>query len=135
MTLHSAIFLRRLLLADGAISGITGLVMLAGSNVLGTFLDLPVPLLRYSGLVLLPFAAMVLYFARADDLTSSRVWTVLLMNASWVAGSMLVLLSGWIAPNGFGVTFVVVQALAVAALAELQYRALRRSTRGAMVSV
>lgn len=125
MTFRSSNLLRRLLLVDAAISGATGILMLAGADTLHALLGVPGPLIRYSGLVLLPFAAMVLYFARSEGLSSGRVWTVILMNISWVAASVLVLVSGWIDPNVFGMTFVVLQALAVAALAEFQYSALR----------
>jgi hypothetical protein len=126
ITLHSSSLLRRVLLADAAISGATGVLMLGGADILASLLEVPAPLIRYSGLLLLPFAAMVLYFARAESLSRGRVWTVIMMNASWVAASFLVLLTGWINPNVLGVTFVVVQALAVGGLAEFQYTALRR---------
>jgi hypothetical protein len=124
ITLHT-LPLRRLLLADAVISGVTGLVMLLGAGTLHTLLDLPTGLIRYSGLVLLPFAAMVLYFSRPDQMSTARVWTVIAMNAAWVAASVLVLLSGRIDANAFGVAFVLVQAFAVAVLAEFQYTAMR----------
>lgn len=127
-TLHPSPFLRRLLLVDAAISGATGVLMLAGAAVLQGMFDLPAALIRYSGLVLLPFAAMVLYFARTQRLSRGQVWAVILMNAVWVAGSLLVLVSGWIAPNALGTAFVLVQALAVAGLGELQYSALRANS-------
>jgi hypothetical protein len=106
----SRITLRRLLFADAGISGATGLVML---------------FIRYSGLALIPFAAMVWYFARSPRLSASQVWTVIAMNAAWVVASVLVLVSGAIDPNAWGVAFVLLQALAVAGLAEFQYSALR----------
>jgi hypothetical protein len=117
--------LRRLLLADAAISGITGLVMLSGAGILHEWFEVPAALIRYAGLALLPFAAMVLYFSRSHRLSSRRVWTVIVMNLAWVAASVLLLLSGWIDPNVIGVTFVLAQALAVAVLAEFQYATLR----------
>jgi hypothetical protein len=125
MTVRSSTLLRRLLLVDAAISGATGVMMLAAAGLLASLLEVPAPLIRYSGLLLLPFAAMVLYFAKAERLSRGRVWTVILMNASWVLGSVVLLVTGWIDPNVFGVAFVVVQAIAVAGLAEFQYTALR----------
>jgi len=46
----------------------------------------------------------------------------------WAAASFLVLLSGQIAPTPLGIAFVVLQAVVVALLGELQYLGLRRPT-------
>ena len=127
MSVRSSSSLRRVLLLDAAISGATGILMVAGATAFDALFGVPAPLVRYSGLVLLLFAALVLYFARSEGLSSGRVWTVILMNAAWVAASVLVLVSGWIDPTALGMAFVILQALAVAALAEVQYTAMRRS--------
>jgi hypothetical protein len=112
--------------ADAAISGATGLLMALGAGVLAGLLGLPAGLLRYAGLSLLPFAALVVLLARRDPPSHPSVWAVIGVNAAWVAGSILLLLSGAVAPNGLGYAFVVGQALAVALFAELQYVGLRR---------
>jgi hypothetical protein len=125
MTFHSSPMLRRLLLTDAIVSGATGLLMLAAAPALQATLGLPLALVRYAGLALLPFAALVLYFARTDRLSRAQVWSVIVMNAAWVAASVVTLVTGWIAPNPLGIAFVLVQALAVAGLAELQYSAIR----------
>jgi hypothetical protein len=44
-----------------------------------------------------------------------------------VVASIELRLSGWVAPNALGVVFVVVQALAVAVFADIQYLGVRRS--------
>ena len=99
----SASAVRRLLLADAVISGTTGIVMLLGTDAFQAWLALPAALIRDAGLILLPFAAMVLFFSQSAGLTSRRVWTVILMNAAWVVASVLLLVSGWIDPNAFGI--------------------------------
>ncbi len=48
------------------------------------------------------------------------------MNILWAVDSALLLLTGWVAPTGLGLAFVLVQAGAVAVLAEAQYLGLRR---------
>jgi hypothetical protein len=48
------------------------------------------------------------------------------MNATWVAGSVLLPPSGWIAPNGLGYALLIGQALAVAVLAQMQYIGLQK---------
>lgn len=118
-------FLRRLLFLDAAISGVTGLVMLAAAPMLGTLLGLPSPLLRYAGFSLLPFAALVLYLATRDILPRGGVWTIIVLNAAWVVASAALLFVT--APSTLGYAFVIVQAIAVAALAEMQYVGLRRA--------
>jgi hypothetical protein len=62
--------------------------------------------------------------------SASGARAVIAANIAWVGASALVLLTGWIDPNGLGVAFVVLQAVVVAGLAELQYAGLRRSVKG-----
>lgn len=121
----SHLTLRRLLLVDAAVSGATGLLMVSGAALLHAWLDVPVLLIRYAGLALIPFALLVVFFARSPRLSATKAWTVIAMNGAWVVASVLLLVSGWIDPNAVGVTFVLGQALAVAGLAEFQYSALR----------
>jgi glucose uptake protein GlcU len=120
-------FLRRALLADALISAATGLLMLIGANVLASILGLPEALLRYAGLVLLPYAALVAYVATREQLRRWAVWAVIVANAIWAVDSIILLLSGWVTPNALGYAFIIFQALVVAAFAEIQYIGLRRS--------
>jgi len=120
-------FLRRALLADALISGATGLLMLIGANVLASILGLPEALLRYAGLVLLPYGALVAYVATREQLRRWAVWAVIIANAIWAVDSIILLLSGWLTPNALGYAFIIFQALVVAAFAEIQYIGLRRS--------
>jgi hypothetical protein len=82
--------------------------------------------MRAAGIALLPFAGMVLYFAQQPVIPRATVMTVIGLNAAWVAASVLLLVSGWIAPTTLGTAFVIFQAVVVGAFAELQYAALRR---------
>lgn len=118
--------LRQALRLDAIISGAMGLLLIFGAGLLAGLLDLPVPLLRTAGLVLLPFVVYVAYVAGRVRLAPSHVWLVILINALWVLASVGLLLSGQVTPNGFGVAFVIVQAVAVGIFAELQYMGLRR---------
>jgi hypothetical protein len=119
-------FLRRVLTADGAISGATGLLMILGADFLGRTLGLPTALLQYAGISLIPFAAFVLYMSRRESLPPGSVWFVIALNTAWVAASVLLLVSGLIDPTALGYAFIVVQAVAVAVFVELQYVGLRR---------
>jgi hypothetical protein len=54
------------------------------------------------------------------------VWAVIVGNIGWVVGSVWLLFSGTIAPNGLGHVFVLTQALAVAILVQLEIMGVRR---------
>jgi len=131
MTLNSAATLRLLLTADALISGATGVAMIAAAEMLEPLLNVPAMVMRSAGVILLPFAAMVFFFSRPEQLRRSRVWVVISLNVAWVAASVLVLLIGWIQPTTLGLAFVVFQAVVVAGLAELQFTGLRRSLAAA----
>jgi hypothetical protein len=47
-------------------------------------------------------------------------------NVIWVVASILVLVSGAIAPTALGIAFVIFQAIVVAGFADLQFTGLRR---------
>src|SRR6266581_940606 len=54
-------FLRYALLADAIASGATGLLLITGTGVLESLLNIPVALSREAGLVLIPYVAFVAY--------------------------------------------------------------------------
>lgn len=118
--------LRLALIADAVASGATGHLMLVGAGFLAGLLGLPLELLRYAGLALLPFVAFVAFVGTRAEISRAAVWAIILVNAAWVAGSVALLLSGWVAPTFLGYAFVLAQAAAVAVLAELQWIGLRR---------
>jgi hypothetical protein len=131
MTLNSAATLRLLLALDAAVSGATGIAMIAAADVLEPLFNVPAVVMRSAGAMLLPFAAMVFFFSRPAQLTPSRAWAVVALNVAWVVASVLVLVTGWIQPTTLGLVFVLFQAMVVAALAELQFTGLRRSAAAA----
>jgi hypothetical protein len=126
-TRDHTLFLRRVLLADAAASLATGLLMLLGAGMLGPLLGLPEALLRTAGAVLLPFAAVVAWLGSRPSPTRAAVWSVIACNGVWVAESILLLWLEWVTPNTLGSAFVIVQAVAVGALAELEYFGLRKA--------
>jgi hypothetical protein len=91
LDLDDSPILRRALLADAALSGITGLLLVGGGSFLAEFLTLPDPLLRYTGLALLPYAAVVAYIATRQRLSRAVVWAVVLLNVLWVLDSLVLL--------------------------------------------
>ncbi len=119
-------FLRQALLADAVISGATGLLMFGGASFLAPLLALPEALLRYAGLILLPYGLIVAYVGTRSRIHRGAVWAVIVINALWALDSLALLLSGWVAPNALGYAFVLFQAVVVAVFAELQYVGTRK---------
>jgi hypothetical protein len=119
--------LRLALIADAAASGATALLMLAGAGLIAGLLGLPVGLLRYAGLILVPFVAFVAYVGTRPEIPRGAAGAIVVVNFAWVAASVALLVSGAVTPTMLGYAFVLVQALAVGVLAELQWIGLRRT--------
>jgi hypothetical protein len=127
-TARALSFLRRVLLVDAVAAAAMGVGMLTLAPWLGALLGLPQGLLREAGILLLPFAGFVGFLASREAPPRAGVWAVIALNAVWVVDSVALLFAGWVAPNGAGYGFVIAQALAVLALAELEYIGLRRAS-------
>lgn len=123
----SPVFLRRVLLLDAATCIATGALLALGAGFLSGLFALPEVLLREAGIALFPVAAFIAFTATRSQLSPAMVWLVIAGNILWVAGSVGLLVSGRVSPSGFGQAFVIAQAVAVAALAELEYFGLRKS--------
>jgi hypothetical protein len=125
MSIHVTPYLRNVLLLDGLVSGAAGLVMAAGAPLLGPFLALPEPLLFWAGVVLLPWCAALVFFARRPSLSRLAMLEVVAINGLWVVASFGIMVTGLVQPNLLGVLFVSAQALTVALFLALQFGALR----------
>jgi hypothetical protein len=123
--------LRFALLADAVASGATGLMMIAGADLLTGLLGLPVALMREAGLLLVPYVALVAYVGTRANIPHGAVKAVIALNVAWVAGSVGLLVSGVVAPTVLGYAFVIFQAIVVGVFAELQVMGLRRSEAAA----
>jgi hypothetical protein len=120
-------FLRRAILADAVFSGVSAVLLTFGAGALAPWLNLPEALLRESGLFLIAYAALVGWLGTRQAMPKPLVWIVITGNAAWTVASIALLFSGWVTPNLLGEAAVAMQAIAVGALAELQYLGLRRS--------
>jgi hypothetical protein len=124
---RSNLFLRYALLADAIASGATGLLMIAGADLLTGLLGLPIALMRESGLLLVPYVALVAFVGTRETIAFGAVKAIIALNVLWVAGSIGLLVGGFVAPTVLGYAFVIVQAVAVGMFAELQFIGLRRA--------
>ena len=120
-------FLRAVIALDAAACAVSGALLAFAAAPLAGVTGLPVDLTRPAGVFLLGWTLVLAWAASRPALPRAVVWTLIAVNLIWVAESALVLLLGWAAPTAAGYAFVVVQALAVLAIADLQYLALRRA--------
>jgi len=126
--------LKLALVVDAIATATTGLLLALFGGALASLLGLPASLLQVTGVILLPYAAVVGYLAVRQHVSAAAIWAVIVVNVLWAVDSIALLFTGWITPTGLGTAFVIFQALVVGALAELQYFGLRASGRGQPVS-
>ena len=125
--IHPSLFLRRAIQADAVFSGVSALLLTYAGGALAPWLNLPEALLRETGLFLVAYAALVGWLGTRQSMPKPLVVIVIAGNAAWTLASIALLFSGAVTPNLLGEAFVAIQAIAVGALAELQYIGLRRS--------
>ena len=125
--IHPSSFLRRAILADAIFSGVSAVLLTFGAGALALWLSLPEALLRETGVFLIAYAALVGWLGTQQSMPKPLVVIVIAGNAAWTLASIALLFSGAVTPNLLGEAFVAIQAIAVGALAELQYLGLRKS--------
>ena len=90
-TLANWSLLRLALMADAAASGAMGVMLAAAADPLAAWSGLPVPLLREIGLLLIPYAGLLVYLARKDPTPRLPARLVVAGNMLWVLGSAALL--------------------------------------------
>ncbi len=125
-TTDRSLLLRRTLQADAVVGAVSGAAIAVMSGSLGTILGIPSTILLVIGLILLPYGAWLWYQSTRPVITRRFAWTVIGINALWVAESVVVLAMGWLPLTQAGFWFIVALAVAVAIFAEVQFLGLRR---------
>lgn len=118
-------FLRQVLTADAASGALTALLHLTAAGALAPLLGIPYGLMVASGVALVLFVAGAAYLASCDPVPRGGVRVLVAANWAWVGGCLVLLALG-IPGTALGQAYVVMQAVAVAILAELQWFGLRR---------
>lgn len=117
--------LRRVLWFD-AISGIgTGVLHLVASGPLSQALGLPGALLMASGMAIFAFVTLAAWLAMQPTPPRSGLSVIVVGNLAWSAGCVWLALGGVSGATAIGVGYLLVQAVVVAILAELQWMGLR----------
>ena len=121
-------FLRYALQADAVASGATGLMMIAGANLVEGLLGLPAALTREAGLLLVPYVVFVGFIGTREVISRTAAQVTVALNIVWTLASIGLLLTDYVAPTALGYTLVIGQAAVVAVFAELQLIGLRRTS-------
>ena len=123
--------LRRALLANCVFSGLSGIILLFGSNRLSGLFGLHMPtILIGAGVLLLVYAAALFLNARRVTVCQIEVSLAVLLNIAWVVGSVGLLFVGSLSTVGNWT--VTIAANIVLLLAVLQFYAIRRLREGAV---
>ena len=126
--INPSLFLRRAIQADAVFSGASAVLLTLGASELAPLLNLPEALLSETGLFLIAYTALVGWLGTRQAMPKTLVVIVIAGNAAWAVASIALLFSGTVTPNLLGEAFVVIQAIVVGALGELQYVGWRRSS-------
>ena len=117
--------LKYALILDAVASAVMGLLLAGGASLLSGFLGLPQDLLFYAGRFLIPYALGVAWIGTRPQISRPLAWLVVALNALWVVDSVVLLMTVFVSPNVWGVAFIAVQAVAVAAFALAQMAGLK----------
>jgi hypothetical protein len=120
-------FLRNVLLADAASGLASGVLQLAFTAALAQWLNLPHQLLLGTGWFLLAYAAFAAHAGTRVPVRRPAVWLLVIGNFTWAAACVALLLGDLLQPSAWGVAYVVVQAIFVTVMAELQWFGLRNA--------
>ncbi|SDN63082.1 hypothetical protein [Allokutzneria albata] len=122
-------FLRTVMKVDAVGTGANGAAYLAASGLIGSLLGVPAGVLAPVGAFLLAFAIGVWFIGTRAGINPKAVWGVALVNMVWAVDSLVVAFSDWFPLTGWGLFYIVFQAVVVGALGVLQVIGLRRITR------
>lgn len=128
--LSSPRFLRNVLWADAASCLVCGALQVAWPGRLAPLLGLPAAVLLGTGAFLLVYGAFVGLLATREPVPRPVVWLLVAGNLGWALGCLALVAAGALPLTGLGQAYVLMQALTVAVLAELQWFGLRRAPAG-----
>jgi hypothetical protein len=119
-------FLRNVLRVDALSCLACGLLQVAATDAMTQVLGLPSALLAYTGEFLLLYGVAVAFLSGRTPLPRSLIGVLVVGNLGWAVACIGLLLAGP-TPTALGTGYVLVQAVTVGILAELQFFGLRRS--------
>ncbi|MES2975082.1 MAG: hypothetical protein V4757_15820 [Pseudomonadota bacterium] len=123
-------FLRNVLWADAVSCLGSGVLQLSFTGTLAAMLGLPAGLLDWTGIFLVAYSAAVAFLATRQPVPRGLVWVLVAGNLAWAMACLALLASGALPVTAAGMAYVLVQALTVVVLAELQWMGLRHTPSG-----
>jgi len=114
---------------DGVGSFAAAAISLATAQALQVAVGTSMAAVQAVAIFMLVYGLLIGYASTRSALDSRLVWAVVVGNAGWVIGSVLLTYSSWITPNGLGQAVLLGQAALVAVFVVLQYLGLKRSLR------
>lgn len=123
----NATLLRRALLGNAVFSGVSGLALALAAGPLASLMGLPSPLiLIVVGLGVLGYAAIVFRISTRPSISRAEAIFTVIADSSWVVGSLVLLLTGWVSFTPTGKWLVAIAADIVAVFALMQFIGFRR---------
>lgn len=124
--------LRRVLWVDALAGSGSAALHLALTAWLSSLLGLPGALLIGSGVALLVYVALAGSLALQATPPRALLGLLVIGNFAWVLACLVLLFGGVVSPTPLGQAYIVLQAVTVLVLAELQWIAMRRTQGTAM---
>lgn len=126
-------FLPAVLWADAASCLASGVLQLAATGLLASWLGLPAALLAASGWLLIGVAAFAAWLASRRPVPRAGVYLLVAGNVGWVLGCVELAFSAS-ALTALGLAYLLFQAVAVAAIAALEWAGVRHAPRTALAT-
>ena len=123
--------LKFLLMLDAVSCAVMGVGLVAAAPVISNLTAIPSALSVTAGLLLLPTALFMAITATRFIENPVAVWTIVLGNGAWAVASLLLIATGLLRPNAFGLTVIAVQAVVVGIIALLEAAAYQNTRRQA----
>ncbi len=127
LAIKSDSLLRHILRANGVFTGLSGLLFTVAAGPIANFIGLPWPaVLIVVGLGLIGYAAALVAASNRAEVNRREVAVFIAMDAVWVVGSGLLLITSWIPFTLAGKWAIAIVADVVALFALVQFYGLRR---------
>ena len=129
MSVRITPFLRAVFTADALFSAVAAVAFLLGSGFIAGLTGIPQPLLFWAGVILVPYAALLVIVGRRETAPRLVMIDIVAINLLWAAASLGLLATGAISPNALGIAFDIIQATAVAGFGALYAAGMRQEGR------
>lgn len=127
--LGSPAVLRRVLAFDALSGAATAALHLLLAPTLSTWLGLPAGLLQASGMAIVAFVALAGWLALQALPPRAPLMAIVLLNLAWALACLWLAFGGAVSPTPLGLGYLLMQAVVVFLLAELQWTGWRGLAR------